>query len=79
MVLFGMNPKQYHSFVFCVTNVTNVANIPKIPNNFCYILFQLLQKEVYDINEAHQKSAPKTENKVFGTRPEVEDETLNKV
>lgn len=62
--------------MFCVTNVVSV---PKIPNNFCCILFQLLHKEVLEINETHRKGVPETENKAFGTRPEVEDETLNKV
>lgn len=56
MVLLGIIPRRYHFFAFCVTNV---PNIPKIPNNSCYILFQLLQKEVLDINEPHRKGVPK--------------------
>ena len=56
-----------------------VPNVPKIPNYFCCVLLRLLQKEVFDINETHRKGVPKTKNKVFGTRPKVEVETLNKV
>lgn len=43
------------------------------------MLFQLLQKDVLEINGTHQKGVAKTEYKAFGTCPELEDETLLKV